>query len=216
VLETELSPCGEKEYTEVFDGNYYLDFTINVVDCGNEAWECSVMRRLVSAVQMHTVIIPKDLTKGLFFGQCTCGLVKHDAVPYEHMAAIVVSSHIGVLTRHNIMPYWWKRAQWQEQFPREVTAECYANMEVIRDDYDANDTIRYCPVWGKGKLSALKLAQGIKRKPKHLTRFCQICRGFSHRTIDCWLYRRKTKSTAPWHGRANMRRRSSRQRKRRR
>jgi hypothetical protein len=33
----------------------------------------------------------------------------------------------------------------------------------------------------------------MKRKPKYLTRFCQICRGFSHRTIDCWLQERNKK-----------------------
>ena len=128
------------------------------------------------------------------------------------MAAIVVSSRIGVLTRNNIMPFWWKRAQWQEQFPREVTAQCFANMEVIRDDHEANDTIRYCPAWsvankpgrpakGKRKLSALETAQGMNRKPKYLTKFCQICRGFSHRTIDCWL-QEKNKQHRPqaWKG----------------
>ena len=26
----------------------------------------------------------------------------------------------------------------------------------------------------------------MKRKPKYLTKFCQICRGFSHQT-NCWL-----------------------------
>ena len=117
-------------------------------------------------------------TKGMYFGQCTCGLVKCDAVPCEHMAAIVVSSRIGVLTRNNIMLCWWKRAQWQEQFPRKVTAQCFANMEVIRADHKANDTIRYCPARsaadkpgrpakGKRKLSALKTVQGMKRKPKY-------------------------------------------------
>ena len=139
----------------------------------------------------HKVIIPKEPTKGSYFGQCTCGLVKRDAVLCEHMAAIVVSSRIGVLTRHNIMPFWWKRAQWQEQFPREVTAQCFANMEVIRADHEADDTIRYCLAWsvankpgrpakGKRKLSALETVQGMKRKPKYLTKCCQICRGFSH------------------------------------
>ncbi len=79
-----------------------------------------------------------------------------------------------------------------------MTAQFYANMEVIRAYHEADDTIRYCPAWstgnksrhlakGKHKLSALEIAQGIKRKPKYLTRFCQICRGFSHRTIGCWL-----------------------------
>jgi hypothetical protein len=127
-LESELSPCGEKEYTEVFDGINYRDFTINIVDRGNEAWECSIMRRLVNTLQKNTVIIPKVPTKGSYFGECTCGLDKRDAVPCEHTAAIVVSSRIGVLTRHNIMPFWWKRSQWHEQLPREVTALSYASM----------------------------------------------------------------------------------------
>ena len=96
-------------------------------------------------VAKHKVIIPKELTKGSYFGQCTCGLSKRDAVPCEHMAAIVVSSRIGVLTRNNIMSFWWKRAQWRKQFLREVTAQCFANMEVIRANYKADDTIRYCP-----------------------------------------------------------------------
>ena len=45
------------------------------------------------------------------------------------------------------------------------------------------------------------IAQGIKRKPKYLTRFCQICRGFSHQTINCWL-QEKNKEHRPkaWKG----------------
>ncbi len=37
VLDNKLSPCGEQEYKEVFDGINYQDFTINIVDRGNEA-----------------------------------------------------------------------------------------------------------------------------------------------------------------------------------
>jgi len=70
-------------------------------------------------------------------------------------------------------------------------------MEVIRSDYEANDFMRYCPSMsapnkaghpskGNRKLSALEISQGKKKKPKPLTRFCQICRGFSHQSIDCW------------------------------
>ena len=85
-------------------------------------------------------------------------------------------------------------------------------MEVIWADHEADDTICYCPAWsaankpghpakGKRKLSALETAQGMKRKPKYLTKFCQICRGFSHRTIDCWL-QEKNKEHRPqaWKG----------------
>ena len=71
------------------------------------------------------------------------------------------------------------------------------NMEVIRADHEANDFMHYCPSWstpnkaghpskGKQKLSAIEISQGKKKKPKPLTRFCQICRGFSHQTIDYW------------------------------
>jgi hypothetical protein len=35
-----------------------------------------------------------------------------------------------------------------------------------------------------------------KKKPKPLTRFCQICRGFSHQTIDCW-YQEKNSHRRP-------------------
>jgi hypothetical protein len=207
LLNNELTSRGDKEYSEVFDGINYQDYTINILDLGDEAWECTVIRRLVSGVAKHKVIIPKEPTKGSYFGQCTCGLTKRDAVLCEHMAATVVSSRIGVLTRNNILPFWWKRAQWQEQFPSDITPECFANMEVIRADYKPDDTIRYCPAWstankpghlakGKRKLLALETAQGMKRKPKHLTRFCQICRGFSHRTINCW-FQEKNKEHRP-------------------
>jgi len=56
-------------------------------------------------------------------------------------------------------------------------------MEVIRADYKADDFMHYCPSWsapkkpghpskGKRKLSAIEIAQGKKKKPKPLTRFC--------------------------------------------
>ena len=82
----------------------------------------------------------------------------------------------------------------------------------IRADYEPDDINCYCPAWsapnkaghltkGKRRLSTLEIAQGNKRKPKQLTRFCQICRGFSHRTIDCWL-QEKNKEHRPqaWKG----------------
>jgi len=112
----------------------------------DELWECS-MKRLNTLAWKHMVSIPKEPTRGLYFGQCTCGLITCDAVPCEHMAVVVCSSRIARLNRRNIMPFWWTRKQWQEQFPQEVTLQCYANMEVIRADYDADDFMCYCPSW---------------------------------------------------------------------
>jgi len=57
------------------------------------------------------------------------------------MAAVECSSRIAGLTRIKIMPFWWTRKQWQEQFPQEVTSMCYANMEVIKADYQADDAL---------------------------------------------------------------------------
>ena len=204
--ETDLTPRGDKEYDEVYNGVNYREFSINLVE-RLTSWECNVKRLHTTLAQNHTVIIPKEATRGSFFGECTCGLARRDAVPCEHMAAVVCSSRIAGLTRLNIMPFWWTRKQWQQQFPQEVTSFCCANMEEIRANYVADDFVRYCPSWsapkkpgrpskGKRRLSGLEIAQGKKKKPRPLTRFCQICRGFSHQTIDCW-YQEKNKHHRP-------------------
>ena len=67
LLENDFTPRGDKEYSEVFDGINYRDFTINILDRGDEAWECTVIRRLVSMVAKHKVIIPKEPTKGSYW-----------------------------------------------------------------------------------------------------------------------------------------------------
>jgi hypothetical protein len=198
---SDLTPRGEKEFNEVFDGVNFREFSIVIVE-RDQSWECSV-KRFNSIARKQTVTLPKEPTRGSYFGTCTCGLVMRDAVPCEHMAAVVCTSRIAGLSRQNIMPFWWTTTQWQEQFPLDVRAQFYTNMDVIRDTYKADDSMRYCPSWsapnkagrpskGKRKLSALEKAQGKKKKPKPLTRFCQICRGFSHQTIDCWHQERNS------------------------
>ena len=44
------------------------------------------------------VTIPKVLTKGSYFGRCTCGLAQRDAILCNHMAGFVVSLRVPVLT----------------------------------------------------------------------------------------------------------------------
>jgi hypothetical protein len=39
LLENEFTPRGDKEYSEVFDRINYRDFTINILDRGDEAWK---------------------------------------------------------------------------------------------------------------------------------------------------------------------------------
>ncbi len=65
----------------------------------------------------------------------------HDAVPCEHMAAVVVSSRIPQLTRANIMPYWWRTDHLRLQFPNDVLAACNLSIEMIREEGIANSNV---------------------------------------------------------------------------
>ncbi len=68
----ELTPRGEQEYKEVFDGINYRDITINLQDRGNDCWEFSVLRNVAGGRMSNLVTIPKVTTKGSYFGRCTC------------------------------------------------------------------------------------------------------------------------------------------------
>jgi hypothetical protein len=182
----------------VFDGVNYRDFSINLVDHRNDGWEFSVLRNVAGGRMTNTVTIPKVLTKGSYFGRCTYGLAQRDAIPCEHMDAVVVSSRIPALSQTNIMPFWWTRAQWQLQYGKDVSAECFANMEAVMAEFQPDGRNRYCPAWsapnkagrppkGKPRKSALEQATGKRSKARPLTRFCQLCLQYSHRTVDCWV-----------------------------
>jgi len=120
-------------------------------------------------------------------------------VPCEHTATVVISSCIPLVTRENIMPYWWRTDHWKKQFPKEVLAECHVSMETICEDVQPNDKIMYCPSWSApNKAGRLKKnerrktvlekagATKVTRKPKLMTKFCQLCHKSSHLTNDCW------------------------------
>ncbi len=132
----------------MFDGVNYCDFSINLVDRGNDGWEFSVLRNIAGGRMTNTVTIPKVPTKGSYFGRCTCGLTQRDAIPCEHMAAVVVSSRNPALSQTNIMTFWWMHAQWQLQYGKDVLAECFVNMEVVRAEFQPDERCwvrrRYC------------------------------------------------------------------------
>ena len=85
------------------------------------------------------------------------------------------------------------------QFGKEVSAECFANMEVIRAEFTPVQKYRYCPSWSapnkagrpkknKRRRSVLEVAKGKRTKTtRPLTRFCQLCLKFNHHTVDCWV-----------------------------
>ena len=91
-----------------------------------------------------TVTILKEPIRGSYFGKCMCGLDTRDAVPCEHMAAVVVSSCIPMLTQENIMPYWRRTDHWRKQFPNSFRQN--ATFPWRPHVRMANQTIRSCIV----------------------------------------------------------------------
>jgi hypothetical protein len=96
------------------------------------------------------------------------------------------------------MPFWWTHAQWQLQYGKYVLAECFANLEVVRAEFQLDERNRYCPAWsapnkagcppkGKRRKSILEQATGERSKARPLTTFCQLCLKYSCRTVDCWV-----------------------------
>jgi len=198
--DAELTPRGKLEFDEVFANINAFDFTITVSE-DEFGYVCTVRRNINSQTrQGGSVAIVKEATRGSFFGKCSCGVDSRDAVPCEHMAALVISSRIPNLTRENIMPYWWRTDHWRLQFPRDVMAECNLSMETIREDGIANThNIRYCPAWSapnksgrpkknERRKSVLEKAGVTKvaKKPKLMIRFCQVCHKGSHVANECW------------------------------
>jgi hypothetical protein len=70
------------------------------------------------------------------------------------MAAIALSSVIRPqITPMNIMPIWWKRKQWREQFPLEVCAEANVTIKSVKEGRLPDFTLRLCPDWRAAKKS---------------------------------------------------------------
>jgi hypothetical protein len=93
---------------------------------------------------------------------------------------------------------------------KDVLAECFANMEVIRAEFQPDENNCYCPVWSapkkagcpaknKCKKLLLEQAKGKRPKARPLSRFCQLCWKYNHCTIDCWVQEKnKEHHTATW------------------
>ena len=78
--------------------------------------------------------LPKNPVNGSYFGRCTCGANLTDTVPCEHMAAIALSAVIHPqITPMNVMPIWWKRKQWREQFLLDVYAKANITIKSVKE-----------------------------------------------------------------------------------
>jgi hypothetical protein len=82
-----LTPRGKEEYKATFTNLNPSHFLLHLHD-KDDHWQLRVFRQNVAGRQEQIVKLPKNPMNGSYFGRCTCGAGKTDAVPCEHMAAI--------------------------------------------------------------------------------------------------------------------------------
>jgi hypothetical protein len=195
-----FSRRGEKEFDETFQNLNHSLFRIIVNEREGE-WVCLV-KRIEDRGPERTVTLPKEPVRGSYFGLCTCGVDRRDAVPCEHMAALAASSRVPGVTRHNIMPYWWMRSHWRRQIPQDLLEANIITIGSVKSGTQPDRYLRYCPDWtannksGRPKKDARKKSvlegatgkKGEKRASgvKRARRYCQSCGMFNHVTNDCW------------------------------
>ena len=198
-----LTPRGKEEYDATFTNLNPSHFIFHLRD-EDDHWQLRVFRQNVPGRNEQVVTLPKNLVNGSYFGRCTCGADLTDAVPCEHMAAIALSSVIRPqITPMNIMPVWWKRKQWREQFPLDVYAEANITIKSVKEGRLPDFTLRLCPDWTAAKKtgrpkkgdryrSGLEKAMakgkpGAKRGSATKRRRCVVCGKFGHEFEGCWL-----------------------------
>jgi len=199
-IDSVLSPRGQEEFDETFHKLNHSQFRISVNEREDE-WVCLV-RRIEDRGPERTVTLPKEPFRGSYFGRCTCGVDKRDAVPCEHMAAVAASSRVPGVTRHNIMPYWWMRSHWRVQIPQDVLMANNITIGSVKSGSQPDTNLCYCPDWTANnksgrpkkdarKKSVIEAATGKKgpKKSSGVKRarlYCQCCGMYNHTTNDCW------------------------------
>jgi hypothetical protein len=142
-----LTPWGKDEYDATFTNLNPSHFIFHLRD-KDDHWQLRVFRQNVPGRNKQIVTLPKNLVNGSYLGRCTCGADMTDVVPCKHMAAIAFLSVIRPqITPMNIMPIWWKRKQWREQFPLDVYAKANITIKSVKEGRLPDFTLRLCPDW---------------------------------------------------------------------
>ena len=108
-----------------------------------------------------------------------------EGIPCDHMVAIVKQGAVPNITRVELMPYWYTRAQWQLQYPKDMVYKSDITWAHIKTSGSCPDILmKYCPSWaatkkkGRPKKDARKLGivdnvkQGVakRRRKKPIAR----------------------------------------------
>jgi len=123
-----------------------------------------VMSKKSTAKREYIVHLPKTASvHGSKFGSCTCGFSRKEGIPCDHMVAIVKKGAVPNITRVELMPFWYTRAQWQLQYPKDMVYNMDVTWSKIKKSAAPNIMMKYCPSWiaankkGRPKKDARKL-----------------------------------------------------------
>jgi hypothetical protein len=197
--ETPFTPRGMEIMKDVFENVKVQDYRLRVEP--NDTMYTAIISRNTAGARAYYVKLPKNPYNGSHFGSCACGVPSKDGIPCVHMAVLVMSSEIPVLTRSNIMPYFWSTQHWQTQYSFEE--QCITELsltDIKRTTRYPMENVRYCPDWSASEkpgrckktdkvdtlTDKMKLAASGKKRKQSTKLYCSICMKFNHTTIDCY------------------------------
>jgi hypothetical protein len=203
--DTPFTPRGMQIMKDVFENVTVTDYRLRVIP--NETMYSASVSKNTTGARVYHVNLPRNAYNGSHFGKCTCGVPAKDGIPCVHMAVLVRSSEIPILTRSNIMPYFWSTQHWQTQFSLEE--QCITDISISsvkRTTLYPMENIRYCPDWsasekpGRRKntdkvdtlTDKMKLASTGKKRKRSVKLYCDICQKFNHTTLNCYKNPRHT------------------------
>ena len=128
-----LNSQGKDEYDATFT-NLKSSHFLHHLRNKDDHWQLRAFRQNMAGRQEQIVKLPKNPVNGSYFGQCTCGADKTDAVPCEYLDAFVLSAVIHPqITPMNVMSIWWKRTKWREQFPLDLYTKANITIKSVKE-----------------------------------------------------------------------------------
>jgi hypothetical protein len=170
-----LTPKGNAIMEDIFAKCDLSIYRMQMTDLP-EYHKCVISKKS-TATREYIVVLPKMTSDhGSKFRSCTCCFPTNEGIPCNHMVAIVKQGAVPNITRVELMPFWYTRAQWQLQYPKDVVYKSDVTWSKIKKSSAPDMLMKYCPSWaaakkkGRPKKDARKLGitdhvkQGIAKR----------------------------------------------------
>ncbi len=111
-----------------------------------------VISKKSTATREYIVVLPKMTSDhGSKFQSCTCCFPRKEGIPCNHMVDIVKQGAVPNIMRVELMPFWYTRAQWQLQYPKEVVYKLDITWSKIKKTAAPDILMKYCSSWAAAK-----------------------------------------------------------------